>query len=102
MRDFLPDNIDSFRYKIMKPLKLITDLSIYNREKKLNSIQYKKVEDFLYHAKRNIDKYPNIKSFLWSLESRGIYGREFGVLSKEEFSEMMKIINMFLRLSYWH
>jgi hypothetical protein len=35
------------------------------------------------------------------LESRGIYGKNYGVLSEEEFSELQKIVNMFLKLSYW-
>lgn len=36
-----------------------------------------------------------------SLESRDICGKNYGVLSKEEFFKMQKIINMFLKLSYW-
>lgn len=102
MNDFLPNNTDNFRYKIMKPFRLITDMSIYENEKKLESDDFKKLEDFIYHARQEINNYPNIKSFLWSLESRGIHGQNFGILSVEELTEMMKIINMFLKLSYWN
>ncbi len=101
INDFIPNDTDSYRFKIMKPFRLITDMTIYNEEKNLNTEDYKKLEDFIYLSKKEINSYPNIKSLLWSLESRGIYGKSFGVLSVEDFTEMMKIINMFLKLSYW-
>ena len=50
---------------------------------------------------KNIKKYPNFKSFLWSLESRDIKGRNYGVLGNVEFFELQKIVNMFLKLAYW-
>lgn len=64
-------------------------------------MNYQKLEHFIYLLKNNISEYPNFKSFLWSLESRGIYGKNYEVLSEEEFSELVKIINVFLKLSYW-
>jgi hypothetical protein len=64
-------------------------------------VNYQKLEHFIYLLKNNIDVYPNFKSFIWSLESRGIYGKNYEVLSEEEFSELVKIINVFLKLSYW-
>ena len=99
--DFLPDNTNDYRYRITKPLELILDLSLYEEEKNNNTINYQKLEHFIYLLKENIHKYPNFKSFLWSLESRDIYGRDYGILSEEEFSELRKIVNMFLSLSYW-
>lgn len=99
--DFLPNNINDYRYRITKPLELILDLSLYEEEKNNNTINYQKLEHFIYLLKEDINKYPNFKSFLWSLESRGIYGMDYGVLSEEEFSEWQKIVNMFLKLSYW-
>lgn len=60
-----------------------------------------RLEHFIYLLNKNINKYPNFKSFLWSLESRGIYGKDYNVLAGEEFSELQKIVNMFLKLSYW-
>ena len=86
----------------MQPIGLAVDTNLYEAEKTKNSLEFQKLEDFVYRAKQNIDKYPNIKSFLWSLESRGIDGTNYGVLSEEEFSEQIKILNMFLRLSYWY
>lgn len=99
--DFLPNNTDSYRYKITKPLELILDLSLYEEEKNNNTINYQKLEHFIYLLNKNIHEYPNFKSFLWSLESRGINGRDYSVLSEEEFFELQKIVNMFLKLSYW-
>ena len=100
--DFLPNNTDDYRYKVAKPLRLILKLSLYEEEKSKNSVDYQKLRHFIYLLKQDINKYPNTKSFLWSLESRGIYGKNYGVLSKEDFSELAKILNMFLKLSYWN
>lgn len=101
-KDFLPNNTDDYRYQVAKPLELILDLSLYEKEKKDNTTNYQMLEQFIYLLKRDIDNYENYKSFLWSLESRGIYGKNYKVLSKEDFNELSKIINMFLRLSYWN
>lgn len=101
-KDFLPNDRDNYRYRITKPLELILDLSLYEKEKSLNTLMYRKLENLIYLLKKNIREHPNCKSFLWSLESRGIYGWDYGVLSGEEFRELSKIINMFLKLSYWN
>lgn len=99
--DFLPYDSDNYRYKITIPLELILDLSLYEQEKNHNTLKYQKLENLIYLLKNNINEYPDYKSFLWSLESRGIYGKDYGVISEEEFIELTKIINMFLKLSYW-
>ncbi|HOJ10938.1 MAG TPA: hypothetical protein PK733_10150 [Clostridiales bacterium] len=102
INDFLPNSASDYRYKIMQPFRLIFDLSAYKEEKNKNSTDYLKLQDFIYLANKNIKEYPNFKSFLWSLESRNIFGKNNGVLSREEFLEQAKIINMFLKLSYWN
>lgn len=101
-KDFLPDDKENYRYRVTKPLELILDLSLYEKQKKLNTLMYRKLEDFIYLLKRNINEHSNFKSLLWSLESRGIYGHDYGVISNEEFGELSKIVNMFLKLSYWN
>lgn len=101
-KDFLPNNTDDYRYKIAEPLELIVDLTLYKKEKANNTIKYQKLEQLIYLLKDNINKYPNTKSLLWSLESRGLYGKNYEVLSNEDFNELSKIINMFLKLSYWN
>ncbi|NLC69434.1 MAG: hypothetical protein GX754_11780 [Clostridiaceae bacterium] len=101
INDFLPNKTSDYRYKIMQPFRLILDESLYLEEKKKNSADFMKLEDFLYRVKQNIEKYPEFKSFLWSLESRNILGRNYGVLSSREFSEQLKILQMFLKLAYW-
>ncbi len=100
-KDFLPDNSNDYRYVITKPLELLLDKSIYENEKRKKTDKYLKLEDLIYQLKKNIDQYPSFKSFLWSLESRGIHGKNYNVLKKDEFNELVKIINMFLKLSYW-
>lgn len=100
--DFLPDNTDEYRYRVTMPLELVVDIPLYESEKENNTLVYKKLEDLIYLLKKDIHKHPNFKSFLWSLESRGIRGRDYGVLLKEDYEELTKILNMFLKLSYWN
>lgn len=101
MKDFWPNNTEDYRYKIMLPFRLMLDPSLYKTERAKKSLDYKKLEHFLWIVKQNIKKYPNFKSLLWSLESRGISGHNYGVLSNEELSEQIKNFNMFLKLAYW-
>lgn len=101
-KDFLPDNTDNYRYRVAKPLELLLDLSLYEKEKVEETAKYQKLEALIYLLKKDINKYPRAKSFIWSLEARGIYGKNYEVLSKNDFNELSKIINMFLKLSYWN
>ena len=101
-KDFLPDNRDDYRYRVTKPLELVVDIPLYESEKDDKTLVYQKLENLIYLLKRDIDKHPNFRSFLWSLESRGIYGIDYGVLLKEDYEELTKIINMFLKLAYWN
>lgn len=81
---------------------MIVDISLYEKEKANNTINYQKLEQLICLLKKNIDSIPNCKSFIWSLESRGIYGKNYEVLSQEDYKELFKIVNMFLKLSYWN
>jgi hypothetical protein len=102
MNDFTQCDKDNFRYKIMLPFKLLLDLEQYRKEKEKTTLTYKKLEHFIWAIKESIEDYPNFKAFLWTLESRGIKGKYYGVLTEEELKEQMKILNMFLRLAYWN
>lgn len=102
IKDFLPHHRDDYRYKIVEHLELIVDLEKYSEEKEKNTLKYRKLESLIYLLKKHIEDYPNFKSFLWALDSRKIEGVDCGALSHEEFRELTKIINMFLRLSYWY
>lgn len=101
MADFMPHNTDSSRYKVMLPLRLAFDPALYEAEKNKKSLDYQKFEDFIYRVNHNIEEYPSMKSFLWSLKSRGIYGVDYKVISDGEFREQIKTVNMFLKLAYW-
>ncbi len=79
----------------------INKLSLYEKEKENKTMNFKKLENFIFLVKKNIKDYPNFKSFLWSLEARGICGEDYNAMDEEEFHELLKIVDMFLRLSYW-
>jgi len=102
MNDFDKKDKDNFRYQVMIPLGLLLDLEQYKKEKQKETLNYKKLEDFIWFVKKDIKNYPNIKALLWTLESRGIKGKYYGVLNEEELKEQIKITNMFLRLGYWN
>lgn len=102
MNDFHEEDKDNFRYQVMVPFGLLLDLEQYKKEKQKESLNYKKLEDFIWFAKKSIQNYPRFKAFLWTLESRDIRGKYYGVLNEEELKEQIKITNMFLRLVYWN
>lgn len=102
MNDFDEKDKDNFRYQVMVPFGLLLDIEQYKKEKGKETLNYKKLEDFIWFVKKSIKNYPNFKVFLWTLESRGIIGKYYGVLNEEELKEQIKITNMFLRLAYWN
>ena len=95
---------DSYRVKITEPFELITDLKKLNEEKDKKSNIYKKLCDLIFYIqqKENIEKYPRLKAFLWTLSSRNIEGQKYNIASKEELEEQTKLINSFLKLAYWY
>ena len=90
-----------YRYLIALPLKLITDLDMYNAEKAKDSMLYRQVRDLLYYMEGNIEKYPKFEAFLWTLESRGITAGYYGLVSQDDLEEQAKLVNMILNLVYW-
>lgn len=102
-KDFLISEAqENYRYKLMKAFKLLFDDEKWQMEKINQDDNYKKVADFLYYIKNNLNKYPDFQVIIWELEARGFYGKKFGVISKMDLEEIIKIFKMFLDLTYWH
>ncbi len=95
-------NDDNYRLRISEPLELIVDIDKYNEEQKKQSEIYKKLCDLLYFMKENVERFPNIKAFLWTLSSRNINAKQYNVTNIEELEEQTKLINSFLKLAYWY
>lgn len=93
---------DNYRLEVSKPIGLIVDIDKYNQEKKIKSELYKKVCDLIYFMERNIERFPKVKAFLWTLSSRNISGKEYNISTLEELEEQTKLINSFLKLAYWY
>lgn len=93
---------DNYRLQISKPIELIVNIEKYNQEKKIQSELYKKVCDLIYFMEKNIERFPKVKAFLWTLSSRNIEGKEYNVSEPEELEEQTKLINSFLKLAYWY
>ena len=93
---------DDARLKISEPLRLITDHTLYKKEYKKNSNIYKLLCDILFYAKQNIERFPRIESFLWTIESRGIIPKYYGLFNDDVLEEHVKLINSFLKLTYWN
>ena len=92
----------SYRFKIAKPFELIIDIDKYNIEKSKESELYKKLSDLLYFIENNINVFPRLKAFLWTLESRNIKGKRYNVSTEEELEEQTKLMNSFIKLAYWY
>ena len=93
---------DSYRLKIAKPLELIVNFDKYTKEKETESILYKKLCDLICFMNNNINKFPKLKAFLWTLDSRNIIYKNYNVSSFDELEEQTKLVNSFLKLAYWY
>ena len=93
---------DSYRLKIAKPFELIVDNNRYKKEKEKQSDLYKKLCDLMSFMEENINRFPKLKAFLWTLDSRNIKAKKFNISNTEELEEQTKLINSFLKLAYWY
>lgn len=93
---------DSYRLKISEPLELIVDIDKFKEEENKKSEIYKKLCDLIYFMKENVEKFPRLKAFLWTLSSRNIEGKKYNVSEVEDLEEQTKLINSFLKLAYWY
>ena len=75
-------NEDNYRLRVAEPLQLITNIDKYRKEKESNSEIYKKLCDLVHFMQENIEKFPKFKAFLWTLNSREIYGKKYDVSKK--------------------
>lgn len=95
-------NEENSRLNIAKPFELIVDVKRYDDEMQKESELYKKLCDLIYFMNENINKFPKIKAFLWTLESRNIKPKRYNLSNIEELEEQTKLVNSFLKLAYWY
>lgn len=95
-------NEENYRSNIAKPFELIVNIEKYEKEKECQSDLYKKLCDLLSYMKKNINRFPKFKAFLWTLKSRNITAEEYNIETKEKLEEQAKLINSFLKLAYWY
>ena len=93
-------NEENYRLNIAKIFELIVDIEKYEKEKQSNL--YKEMCDLVNFLKNNIEKYPKLKAFLWTLDSRNIKPKQYNISNKEDLEEQTKLINSFLNLAYWY
>lgn len=92
----------SYRLELSKPFELIVNIDKYKEEEEKQSELYKKLCDLISFMKTNVERFPKVKAFLWSLSSRGIEGKEYNISKVEELEEQTKLVNSFLKLAYWY
>jgi hypothetical protein len=90
-----------YRYKISKPFKLICDLECFRSEQSQNTLLYRELCDLLFYMANNLDRFPRLRAFLWTLDAREIEGKYFGVVPEADLEEQVKLASMFLNLLYW-
>ncbi len=93
---------DNYRLRIANDFELLTDVGKYEKEKSKQSQQYKRLSDLLNYIKENIKRFPRLKAFLWTLQSRNIEAKKFNVANEEDLEEQAKLINSFIKLAYWY
>lgn len=95
------DGDDVYRMRIARPLLLLANMDEYKKEMAAESEVYKELCDLLVYMGQHLEQYPKMKAFLWTLESREMQGRSFGVSSVVTMDEQVKLVNMLLKLQYW-
>ena len=90
------------RLKIDEQFKLIVNRNKYKEKEKKQSEIYKKLCDLIYYVKKNIERFPRMKAFLWTLEARNMTGKKYNVSDIEELEEQAKLMNSLLKLAYWY
>lgn len=93
---------NNYRLRISEPFELIVNINKYKKEEKKQSEIYKRLCDLISFMKENIEKFPRIKAFLWTLQSRDIEGKKYNIATQEELEEQTKLIQSFLKLAYWY
>lgn len=93
---------NNYRLKISEPFELIVNINKYKKEEKKQSEIYKRLCDLISFMKENIEKFPRVKAFLWTLQSRDIGEKKYNIATKEELEEQIKLVNSFLKLAYWY
>ncbi len=90
------------RLEIAKTLELIANIDKYVEEEKKQSELFKRLCDLIYFMNENVDRFPKLKAFLWTLSSRNMTGKKYNMAKREELEEQTKLINSFLKLAYWY
>ena len=93
---------NNYRLRIANDFELLTDVRKYEEEKSKQSQQYKRISDLIHYIKKNIKRFPRLKAFLWTLQSRNIDAKKFNVANEEDLEEQTKLINSFIKLAYWY
>lgn len=92
---------NEYRYKLVEAFELIGDTERYRLEQPQETPLYKQLSDLLFYMGANVARYPKMGAFLWTLESREIKGKYYGVVPEAHLEEQTKLANMFLNLMYW-
>ncbi len=93
---------NNYRLEISKPLELLVDINKYTEEEKKQSKLYKELCDLICFMNDNVERFPKLKAFLWTLSSRNIDGKKYNIAKAEELEEQTKLVNSFLKLAYWY
>ena len=93
---------DSIRLKVTEPFQLLVNIEQYKEEEKKRSEIYKRLCDLISFMERNIETFPKLKAFLWTLSSRNVKAKNYNIAKQEELEEQTKLINSFLKLAYWY
>ena len=93
---------DSSRLRVAEPLNLIVNIDKYKEEEKKQSELYKRLCDLIYYMENNIEKFPKLKAFIWTLSSRNIEKKKYNVSNISDLEEQTKLVNSILKLAYWY
>ena len=92
---------DDYRSKMAQPLGLLADPGMYNSEKETETERFKHVSDLLFFMEQNKERFPRFGAFLWTIESRGMSAKHYGIADEKHMLEQARLVNSILKLAYW-
>lgn len=93
---------NDYRYRIAKSLNLLADEDAFIAARENRTTEYFRICDLLQYMSDNIEHYPKFKAFLWTLESREMYGEQSNLVNETDLREQAKIIQSILNMQYWN
>jgi hypothetical protein len=92
---------DEYRYKLVKSIEPLKSIESFLKLKKLDVLEYEKLQQLIWEIGENIDEYPSFKVLSWELWGYGFDG-QYNNVEIDDLEEKLKLIDLLLSTQYWN